>query len=136
MADPKPKKPAVVDTTKWFYFTMLFLVVDYARPQDLIPGLGAIRPGLLVMLVLIFYLIKHRKLIPKGIRQIRMIWYFIGLLALFVPFAVNGFYAYTTFEGMLNYMPFVLSVLVCVNSIERIRTFMKVYVGIMIYVAI
>jgi probable O-glycosylation ligase (exosortase A-associated) len=33
-------------------------------------------------------------------------------------------------------MPFILSVLVCVYSIERLKSFMKFYVGLMVYVAL
>jgi len=128
-------QPAV-DTTKWYYCTLLFLVLDYGRPQDLIPGLGMIRPAMIMTLVLTIFLIKHRAMIGPQIKQLRMIWYFVALLGLFVPFARNGYYAYVTFRGMLSYMPFVLSVVVCVNSMDRLKTFMKLYVGLMVYVAI
>ncbi|WP_209005462.1 O-antigen ligase family protein [Steroidobacter agaridevorans] len=134
-ATGKPET-AVVDTTTWFRCTMLYLLVDYARPQDLIPGVGAIRPALLVMAVLIFFLIKHRALLVRGAKQIRMIWYFIALLGLFIPFARNNYYAYATFSEMLKFMPFILSLLICVNSIERLRTFVKFYVGVMVYVSL
>jgi probable O-glycosylation ligase (exosortase A-associated) len=130
------KPQPAVDTTTWFRFTLLFLLVEYARPQDLIPGIGAIRPALLVTLVLIFFLIKHRALLVRGSKQIRMIWYFIALLGLYIPFAMNNFYAYTTFDTMLKFMPFILSVLVCVDSMERLKSFMRFYVGLMVYVAL
>jgi hypothetical protein len=127
---------AAVDTTTWFRCTLAYLLVDYARPQDLIPGVGAIRPALLVMAVLIFFLIKHRALLVRRSKQIKMIWYFIGLLAVFIPFARNNYYAYATCSEMLKFMPFILSVLVCVDSIERLKAFMKFYVGLMIYIAL
>lgn len=130
------KSQAAVDTTTWFRVTLLYLLVEYVRPQDLIPGLGLIRPAMLVMLVLIFFLIKHQKLVVMRAKQIRMIWYFIALLSLYIPFARNNYYAYATFTQMLKYMPFILSVLVCVDSIERLRSFMKFYVGVMVYVAV
>jgi hypothetical protein len=133
----KPQMAAApVDTTTWFRFTLLYLLVDYARPQDMIPGVGKIRPALLVMAVLIYFLIKNRALLVKGSQQIKMIWYFIGLLAIFIPFARNNYYAYSTANEMLKFMPFILSVLVCVNSIERLKSFMKFYVGLMIYISL
>lgn len=136
MGNPIRKPQAEVDTTTWFRFTMLFLLVEYARPQDLIPGLSLIRPAMLVMLVLIFFLFKHRALLVRGSKQVRMICYFIALLGAYIPFARNNYYAYATFTSMLKFMPFILSLLVCVNSIERLKTFMKFYAGLMAYVAI
>ena len=124
------------DTTAWFYCTVLYLLIDYGRPQDLVPAIGAIRPGLLANLILIAFLIKHRSMLRHGGKQIRMIWYFIGLLGLLIPFARNGFYAYRTFIEMLKFMPFILSVIICVNSLERLKTFLKFYVGVMVYVAL
>jgi hypothetical protein len=127
---------AAVDTTMWFRCTLLYLLVDYGRPQDLIPGLGVIRPALLMMLVLTVFLIKHRALIVRRSKQIRMIWYFIALLSVYIPFARNNYYAYATFSEMLKFMPFILSVLVCVDSVERLKSFMKFYVGLMVYVSL
>src|SRR4051812_2469188 len=115
MANPIRKPQKEVDTTTWFRCTLLYLLIEYARPQDLVHGLGLIRPAMLVMLVLIFFLIKHRNLLVVRSKQIKMIWYFIALLSLYIPFARNNFYAYTTCTQMLKFMPFILSVLVCVN---------------------
>lgn len=130
------RKPQVVDTTTWFRCTLLFLLVEYARPQDMIPGVGAIRPALLVMLILIVFLIRHRALLVRRSKQIRMIWYFIALLGIHIPFARNNYYAYATFTSMLKFMPFILSVLVCVDSVERLKSFMKFYIGLMVYVSL
>jgi hypothetical protein len=132
----RQRQAAAVDTTTWFRCTMLFLLVEYARPQDVIPGISLIRPAMLVMLVLIFFLIKHRALLIRGSKQIRMIWYFIALLGIYIPFARNNYYAYATFTSMLKFMPFILSLLVCVDSIDRLKTFMKFYAGLMTYVAL
>jgi putative inorganic carbon (hco3(-)) transporter len=132
----KPREAVAVDTTTWFRCTLLYLLVDYGRPQDLIPGFGVIRPALLTMLVLIVFLIKHRALLVRRSKQIRMIWYFIALLSVYIPFARNNYYAYATFTEMIKFMPFILSVLVCVDSVERLKSFMKFYVGLMVYVSL
>lgn len=133
---PGFRKPQpAVDTTAWFRWTVLYLLVDYMRPQDFIPGLKYARPAMIVMLVLVFFLIRHRQLIFQN-KQIKLIWYFTALLSVYIPFARNNYYAYITAETMLLYMPFILSLLVCVNTVERLRTFTKFYIGAMVYVAL
>jgi putative inorganic carbon (hco3(-)) transporter len=122
--------------SKWFFFTMLWLVVDYARPQDLVRILEFIKPGMLIIIILTCYLVIHNsRLIRADSKQIRMILLFIALLALFVPFAVNNFLAYSAVKTMVLYMPFTLSVIICVNSIERLKTTMFVCLSIMVYIA-
>ena len=123
------------DDSKWFLFTMLFLVVEYGRPQDILP-IGFLRPAILVGLPLIFFTIKYNGVILSKSNQTRMIWYIILLLALLVPFAFNNNKAYYTFYTMIMYMPFIISLIVCVNSIERLRKFMNLYIAIMVYVAL
>jgi hypothetical protein len=130
------QSPPEVDTTKWFYCTCLYLVLDYGRPQDFIPGLALIRPAAIVTLILTIFVIKHWAIVDQRSKQIKTIWYFIALVAVYIPFAMNGHHAYITFTGMINFMPFILSVLVCVNSMERLRTFMIVYVGLGVYVSL
>ena len=124
------------DTAAWFKFTLGYLLVDYGRPQDVLPALGAIRPALILNLVLVYFLVKNRAMIVRGCRQLRVIGYFIALLATLIPFARNNYYAYSTFVEMLKFVPFILSIIVCVNSLTRLRTFLKFYVGVMVYVAL
>jgi len=45
----------------WFIFTMLYLVVDYGRPQDILPFLSLIRPGMLMVMILTFFLLSARQ---------------------------------------------------------------------------
>ena len=35
----------------WFFFTLLYLVIDYGRPQDILP-IGVIRPGMIIVIIL------------------------------------------------------------------------------------
>jgi len=58
------------------------------------------------------------------------------LLGLFVPLAVNNYMAYISFKTMILFLPFILSVIICVHSIERLRIMIYISVGIMIYVSL
>lgn len=121
---------------RWFFFALLFLIIDYGRPQDIMP-IGFIRPAMIVDLILIYYIVTTKdifKLIASN--QIRMVWYFIALTAIYVPFAVNNFYAYNTTKTMLLYMPYILSIVVCVDSVQRLKKLIFIMNILLIYVSL
>ncbi len=122
------------DTEKWFFFTLLYLVVDYGRPEDILP-VSFMRLGLLTIVILTYFIFFKKKN-PGKSKQIRMLWYFIILLAAYIPFARNNYWAYQTTENMLVYMPFILSAIICVDSIDRLKKIINVFIVLMIYISI
>ncbi len=119
----------------WYFFTLLYLVVDYGRPQDLLP-IGFLMPGMVVTLLLAGFLVTSKaNKMQFNIKQIRMIWLFIGLLGLFIPFAMNNYFAYLTTKNMLLFMPFILSATVCINTIDRLKKTIFVLICLMIYIS-
>lgn len=119
---------------KWFFFAILYLVVDYGRPQDLL-HIGFMRPGMVCVLILTFFLFSNKGFLISKSRQTNIIWCFAILTAVYIPFAVNTFYAYHTTRIMLLYIPFILSIVVCVNCIERLRKMITVFTALMIYIS-
>lgn len=119
----------------WFLFMLLYLVVDYGRPQDLIP-IGFLRPGIITTLVLAGYILFSGKFKESDAKQTRMIWLFILLLGAYIPFALNNYYAYQATLGILLFMPFILSTIICVNSMERLRKLIFFLIILMTYVSI
>lgn len=132
---PDINNKPIANTDKWFFFTLLFLVVDYARPQDILP-IGFMRPGLIIILILVYFIISNNGLSLGMSKQTKMIWCFVVLLAVYVPFATNNHMAFITTKSMLLYMPFIISTIICVNSIERLRKIIFVYIALMFYVTI
>jgi len=130
MTDNLPEK-----TRKWFIFVIIYLAIDYVRLQDVIPFLGYIKPGMLVVLILAFFFIFQGNIHYVDSRQTRMIALFVLLLMAYVPFAINNFFAWTAFKTMLLYIPFILSVIFCVNSMDRLKSFIFALVCIMIYIS-
>ena len=128
------KKPTA-NTDGWFKLTILCLVVDYARPQDILP-IGFMKPGMLAVLVLAYFVITKNGFLLGMSKQTKMIWCFVILLGAYVPFALNNHHAFFTTQSMLLYMPLILSTIVCVNSINRLRKIISVYTALMIYIAI
>ena len=122
------------DDSKWYFFTLLFLLVDYGRPQDYLP-IGALRPAMLVIVVLAFFLITRNGFSRSVSKQTTMLWCFVALLLVHVPFARNNYWAYQSATSMLAYMPFILSTIILVNSVKRLRVMVSVYVALMIYIS-
>jgi hypothetical protein len=117
----------------WTFFTILFLIVDYARPQDTIKFLGYLRPTMLISIILIFFLIRNFRLIDFKIPQTRLILCFIGVLAILIPFAVNRHWAYDVTQLMFLYMPFILSSIICFNTLDKIKKLLFWAVCLMVY---
>ena len=122
-------------TSRWFFFTLLYLFIDYGRPQDVLP-IGFLKPGMISILILSMYVLFSGKIKLTESKQTRLIWCFIGLTAIYIPFARNNFYAYVTTKGMLLYMPFILSTIIVVDSVARLKTFVSFMIAIMVYVCI
>jgi len=119
-------------TKTWFFFILIYLIVDFIRPQDLAP-IGAVRLGMLSMLVLLSYCLILGKFFFE-IPQIRILWLFFVLLVIHIPLARNNFYAYQTAMAFLPMLVFVLSLVFCLN-IKRLKIVVNLIILSMIYMA-
>ena len=120
----------------WYFATIFFIIIDYARPQELFPAIGTIRPMLFLTLFLGIFLLKTGPGITLNNKQINILWLFVILLACYIPFARNNYYAYKTALSQLLYMPFILSVIYTVNTAVRLRKLVIIFIGLMIYIAV
>jgi probable O-glycosylation ligase (exosortase A-associated) len=136
------KTMAIVDNNNtdqyknWYLFTLVYILIDYGRPQDLFSPLEYLKPGMIIILILTWFLIAKGKLKEAQSKQTTLIWLFIILLALYIPFAHNNFFAYRTTKDMLLFMPFILSTIICVNSIDRLKKYIFISICVMIYVSL
>ena len=120
----------------WFFFIVLYLIIDYGRPQYLFNPIEIVRPGLLITLILTICLIVSGALHLTKSRQTIRIWLFIGLLAVYVPFAHNNHYAFLAFRTMILFMPFILSTMICIDSLARLKKIINIMIILMIYIAL
>jgi hypothetical protein len=118
-----------------FFLLLVYLVLDYGRPQDVIPSLGIVRPAAIVTALLAVAFLAVPRLWVRGNGQFHAVWAFVALLFAWVPFARNNFFAYKTAESMLLLLPFVLSVPVCLKSLRAIRGALAFCVLLMAYQA-
>jgi len=101
----------------WFFFMVMYLVVDFVRIQDILPIIGVIRPGLIMVVILSLFILKKGSFY-LNINQIKIICLFLILLGIHVPFAENNWFAYKTTESFCLYIPFILSIIACLNTVE------------------
>lgn len=123
-------------TKRWFVFTCIFLLVDYGRPQDVIPAIGWIRPALILIIILTVFIISSGYGLKANSKQYRLMWAFCFLLACHVPFARNHSLAFWTTVEHLKFMVLVLSVAACVTTVQRLKKYVFFAVLLMIYVAL
>jgi O-antigen ligase len=129
--------PNHTSNQKWFYFTLLYLVIDYGRPQDIIP-IGVIRPGMLSIIVLTLFILGNAGLIRNILsnKQIKLILYFVLLLFVYVPFATNNYWAYLAAKNMLLFIPFIISIAICVDTVKRLKQLVTVLIILMAYMSL
>lgn len=118
----------------WFLMVLLYFIIEYGRPQDKIPILGLIRPAMIVSLLLVYSWFKsgNTKIIIR--KQTFVMLVFILLTALYIPFAKNAHYAFNATQTLIMYLPFFFAFIIYVNSFERLRKFINLYIGMMIYI--
>jgi len=119
----------------WFFFMVMYLVVDFVRIQDILPFIGVIRPGLIIVVILGFFILNKGSFYFE-IKHIKMIYLFLILLGIHVPFAENNYYAYKATVEFCILIPFILSIITCLNTVESLKKMINIWILIMIYIAL
>ncbi|HET9960909.1 MAG TPA: O-antigen ligase family protein [Nitrospiraceae bacterium] len=118
-----------------FLLVMLALVVEFARPQDVLLGLRAIPfPSLIDALIALAVLTSGKWNVDQ--LQNRCWIGLLALMAVHVPFANNNFWAAMTLKDMTLLFAMYLGVLAFVDSTARIRVLLKVWLGVHFFLAI
>lgn len=135
--DEQAQSPPVTPVTAGFIVTVLYLIIEYGRPQDHIALIGAMRPNLILMLLLVILLFNSwsRLQMAASAQSSRMLM-MLFLLALHVPFAVNNGRAFHEAQSFLMYVVMFASIIVFVDTLDKLRLFLKCWIYLMIYVAI
>ncbi|MCI0561946.1 MAG: O-antigen ligase family protein [Nitrososphaera sp.] len=119
-----------------FAITLLYLVFEYGRPQDTIGLVGTLRlPGIVTALMIILCFNSRRLHMAASTQTSRMLL-LLFLFALHVPFAHNNFMAYMRTETFFFILPFFSSVIIFVDTLDKLRIFMKCWIFLMMYLAL
>jgi probable O-glycosylation ligase (exosortase A-associated) len=118
-----------------FWLTVLYLAFEYGRPQNSLPGLGALHLPAVITVSLGLALLTSGRVDLSDI-QSKLFIVFVGLMASLVPFAVNNYMAfYTTLAMMLLFITY-LSIVHFVDSFQKFQTIANAWIGCHLYLAI
>jgi O-antigen ligase len=137
-AHPTAVEPAAPSTSvgSWpFVLVLAYLFVDYGRPQNWLPGLGIIKPGMLTLGGGMLALLAHQKL-PKD-RLTKYLLAILALMVVLVPFAVNQHKAFDqTWMFVLFVFGALIPIVLFVDTFDRIRLLVRFWVWLHVSLAI
>ncbi|MFK7894504.1 MAG: O-antigen ligase family protein [Myxococcota bacterium] len=113
----------------------LYTVLDYGRPQDIIPGLSAIPLGLVVTALLAILLLRDSEFVPMDERIVRPFVLLLVFAAIWVPFAHNNYWAFQTFKQLLIEFLVVLAMLTYIRKPEDMQRFLNLWLWVMAFQA-
>ncbi|MCI5164890.1 MAG: hypothetical protein D3903_02075 [Candidatus Electrothrix sp. GM3_4] len=116
------------DQKKWLRVLFFYFAVDLARIQDIIPGLSFVRPGMLSIFLLMFWLRRSQQIgYPYIFPQIKKIALFVCLLFAYTPCADGSSAAFGTAKFMFLFLPSIFSTIILINSKERLMQLLRTY---------
>jgi probable O-glycosylation ligase (exosortase A-associated) len=134
----QPVVPAIsakIGTSLPFNLLLLYLLFEFGRPQDAVPGLAVLKPSMIVVVLLGVQLVKS-----KALKFTDTATKLFGVLLIFmifhIPFAVNNYWAFHTFRAMAMTLIAYLGILTYVNTAERFKKLISVWLAIHSYLAI
>src|SRR2546428_13364558 len=118
-----------------FYLTIAYLLLEFGRPQDLVPALSPLHlPGLVSALLVLALMLSGR--VELSDKQTRLFALLLLLMALHVPFARNNYAALQAAKDMLMTFVAYLAIATSVNTLGKVRTFITPWLGIHFLLAV
>src|SRR5438445_4191641 len=118
-----------------FYLTIAYLLLEFGRPQDLVPALGSLHlPGLVSALLVLALILSGR--VELSDRQTRLFALLLLLMALHVPLARNNYSAFYTARVMLMTFVAYLAIATAIDTLRKFRTFVTLWLGVHLLLAL
>lgn len=129
-------KPQALNQPKWpFYLVLLSLLFEFGRPQEVVSALGAIPfPTMIDALIFVAVLVSGKMSFANT--QTKLWLPLLALMTIHVPIAVNNYWAFMTWKGMVLLFSLYLGIIIFVNSWARIQTLMTVWLGVHVVLAV
>ena len=118
-----------------FYLVLTYLLFEFGRPQELIPGIRAIPFGSGLSALILLTVLMSGKLNFSNL-QTKLWLPLFAVMAIHVPTAVNNFHALMTFKDMFLLYCVYLGIVAFVDSLERMMTLIKMWMGILGFLAV
>lgn len=121
-----------------FALISAYYLIEYWRPQEVVPALQLLQPGLLVTGALVLYLLKNFQAGLFKDPAITRAMMFFALVGVSVTYAVNQFWVFQTFKGLiLMALGGVAPLLIWISTAQRLDRFMQMFLlvngGVAIY---
>lgn len=118
-------------------FLLFALVFEVTRIPSLVPGLGVLRPQLLISIALILFWVFAGKRGHIGNQTVQLSLVFTAVCAAAVLFAPNTYYVFTATQDMLLYVfSFMLPLLTFVKTLGNFRSLLRIWIWSHVFLAI
>lgn len=115
---------------------LIFLLLDYMRPQSFIPALGVLRPAMLIQGVLLLYLLPELARLELPEIQARAFVFLILFMTIHVPIAVNNYWAFQTWLTMIQYFLLYFAVTRHAATFPTLIKVVNFWVGVVVVCAV
>jgi len=121
--------------TLGFRLVMLYLLLEFGRPQEFSSVIAVLRLPAVTTVLLIVTLALSGRLMP-ALRRSRAFMSLLILMGLHVPLAANNYWALLNTVTMLQTFVAYLGILVFVDTESKLRTAARIWVGIHAFLAV
>ncbi len=119
-----------------FYAVAVYLILEFARPQSTLPGLEPLHLPRLVGLVIVFFLFATRQRFRFSDLQTKWFIAWLVFMVPHIPLATNNYWAFHTARAMLISFVAYLGIITFVDSRQRYRKLIDIWLGIHVYLAV
>jgi hypothetical protein len=129
------QSPQQTEGKAGFYIVLAYLLFEFGRPQELIPGLKVIPIATGLSVLILLKVLMSGKLDFSRL-QTKLWLPLIAVMAIHVPIAVNNYWALIGFKDMFFLYCVYLGIVTFVDSLEKMKTLIKVWMGILGFLAV
>jgi probable O-glycosylation ligase (exosortase A-associated) len=103
-----------------FIVIVLYLIFEYGRPQTFFPPLSAIRPAMIIQLLMIYYVITPLISFNFKRSQTKVFFFLLLLMIPHVPLAHNNYWAFNILKIMFLYFIVHLTIITFITEFSSI----------------
>ena len=119
-----------------FIFIVIYLFVEFIRPQELVPALAVIRPGIIAIGLVFLSLVLNFKALYLGNTQTKLFFALLLLMTIHGPIAENNYWAFQVWYYMLTYLLVFVAVINFVNTPEKIERLVVIWLVMNLFAAL
>lgn len=121
----------------WFWLASLTFAVQYIQPEEVFRSLTTLRPHLLcVVMLLPFLLFGRYDIFQWKYPQMKAFWLFVGVMIALTPFSIASYDSFDRTQFMIAFGVFMSSLIITINSTDRLKTFVNVMLVVTGYIII